>query len=109
MSNYSHILVDPPFFEVRPTSEQVVEAGGYFMLHCKAYSVGSLTTRLEWQRAGRVLRESDHVLIFPDGTLLVSHARVGEDAGSYSCVASNAHGNSTASSHVTVLRELNRV
>ena len=99
--------LEPPFFKVRPSSEVVVVTGGYFMLRCEAHSVGlPLTTGLEWQRSGRALSKSDRILLFSDGTLLVSRVRVSEDGGNYSCVASNAYGTSVASSHVIVLREL---
>ena len=99
--------LEPPFFKARPTSEIVVVTGGYFMLRCEAHSVGlPLTTRLEWQRSGRTLSKSDRILLFSDGTLLVSRVRVSEDGGNYSCMASNAYGISIASSHVIVLREL---
>jgi hypothetical protein len=37
--------------------------------------------------------------------LLVSKARLGEDSGTYSCLATNIYGTSIASSHVTVLSE----
>ena len=100
------ICAEPPFFLRTPVSELVVEQGDYFTLECEAYSSGSLITTLEWQREdSETLMDDERVTIFSDGTLLVGGAKVKEDSGTYSCVATNLYGNSTASSHVIVLRK----
>lgn len=76
------------------------------MLQCKASSVGAVRTQQNWERErGEAVRGDDRVFLFSDGTLLVTDARLGEDSGTYNCVASNTYGTSTASSDVTVLRK----
>ena len=81
------------------------------MLHCEAYSVGSLTTQQSWQRdtpgkASTDIQGDERVMIFSsEGTLLVTKARLNQDSGTYSCLATNIYGTSKASSYVTVLSE----
>lgn len=82
------------------------------MLHCEAYSSGSLATHQSWQRespstlgeAAMDIQGDERVMVFSsEGILLVSDARLGQDSGTYDCVATNIYGTSKASSHVTVL------
>ena len=81
------------------------------MLHCEAYSVGSLTTELSWRRRtngtkGEVIEGDERVMVLAgEGVLLVTNARLGDDSGTYSCQATNIYSTSIASSHVTVLSE----
>ena len=81
------------------------------MLHCEAYSVGSLPTELSWRRRtndtkGEVIEGDERVMVLAgEGVLLVTEARLGDDSGMYSCAATNIYGTSIASSHVTVLSE----
>ena len=83
----------------------VVELGDYFTLDCEAYSSSSVATKTLWQKDdGHLLEEGDRVRVFSDGTLFIGDAQL-SDSGVYSCVATNRYGNSTASSHVTVLRK----
>ena len=83
--------------------EVVLVKGDYFVLECEAYSSSSIATSLEWQgEGGRRVVEDERVNLLPGGGLLVGEAQV-NDSGSYSCVATNEHGSSTASSQVTVL------
>ena len=92
---------------MRPVSEVVVVSGDYFLLECEAYSSSSLTTTSEWRREqGERIVADERVILFPGGALLIDNARV-NDSGSYSCVASNDHGTSTATTQVTVLRKPN--
>ena len=84
------------------------------MLQCQSYSVGSLTTHQSWRRTSGATQEEistlvdsrggdGRVMTFEDGRLLVTDAKLDQDSGTYSCVASNVYGTSTATSHVTVL------
>ena len=88
------------------------------MLHCEAYSVGSLTTHQSWRREtpgaqGEAIVDIQgdvRVMVLSNkGILLVTEARLGHDSGTYSCVATNIYGTSKASSHVTVLSKLKDV
>ena len=68
--------------------------------------MGAVSTTLQWERSpGRAVNEDDRVMVFSDGTLFVSGAKVDVDSGSYSCVATNEYGTSAAVSDVIVLRE----
>lgn len=81
------------------------------MLHCEAYSVGSLSTEQSWRRGsagakGEAIEGDERVMVLGgEGILLVTEARLGEDSGTYSCAATNIYGTSNTSSHVTVLSE----
>ena len=100
------IFSEPPFFKQTPPSEVVVVGGGCFFLPCEAYSTEAVSTTLQWKRElGRDVDQDDRVMLFSDGTLLVTDAEVGVDSGAYSCVATNEYGMSTAYSLVTVTRE----
>ena len=80
--------------------------GSCFTLPCEAYSTEEVSTTLRWERElGADVRQNDRATVFSDGTLLVSDAEVGVDSGTYSCVATNKYGSSTASSLVTVVRK----
>ena len=85
----------------------VVVDGGCFSLPCVAYSTTeAVSTSLQWQREqGRAVNQDERVTVFSDGTLLVTDAEVGVDSGTYSCVATNEYGRSTAHSQITVIRE----
>lgn len=102
---------------MQPASSVVVIEGDHFMLHCEAYSIGSLTTHQLWQRESStaqgdettvdILKGDERVMVFNrEGVLLVSEARLGQDSGTYSCVATNIYGTSKTSTHVTVLSKL---
>lgn len=97
---------------MKPASSIVVVQGDHFILHCEAYSIGSLTTHQSWRRetpgtqgeATVDIQGDERVMVLSsEGILLVTEARLGHDSGIYSCVATNIYGTSKASSHVTVL------
>lgn len=108
VSNYNDccLLAEPPFFKKTPPSEVVVVSGGCFSLPCEAYSTEAVSTTLQWKtELGRDIDQDDRIMVFSDGTLLVTDAEMGVDSGTYSCVATNEYGTSTAYGLVTVLRE----
>jgi hypothetical protein len=96
---------DVPQIIVPPTSVTHVQVGGLFVLSCQA--VGFPEPRIAWLRDGRPV-VTDHatnmprrVAAFDSGYLIVSMADLA-DSATYKCLATNSHGNVTASARVIV-------
>ncbi|XP_022795071.1 Down syndrome cell adhesion molecule-like protein 1 homolog [Stylophora pistillata] len=74
----------PPSFQVRPSNTNVKQ-GSPLMLHCQA--TGDPMPILTWQKDGQALQTS-HMTVLSNGSLFISSA-VKQDAGTFSCIASN--------------------
>ncbi len=78
---------------------------GFVVLPCAAASPGGEHTHLHWLHDNRnVSRMGSRHLVLQDSGLLLTNMRV-LDGGSYSCVASNQHGQSVATAQLTFSSE----
>uniref|UniRef100_A0A914V1R3 Ig-like domain-containing protein n=1 Tax=Plectus sambesii TaxID=2011161 RepID=A0A914V1R3_9BILA len=93
------VYVRPMFRDLKP-EVRVIE-GERARLECKVDAHPPATIR--WLRGGRPIEDMSNVILSPRGeSLMILKARR-TDAGSYSCVAKNAAGESEAGFAVTVL------
>ncbi|TKR80918.1 hypothetical protein L596_014894 [Steinernema carpocapsae] len=94
------VLVKPKFRPDIKSEIRVIE-GEKAMLECRAD--GKPTPAIRWMRGGRPITDSANVILSPRSeSLMILHTRK-SDAGLYSCVVTNAAGQSEATFKVTVL------
>ena len=98
------VCTEPPYFTVRPEDVHVVKKG-FVLLACSAVSSTGEPTHVQWTQAHvNMSRTGPRHLVLQDNSLLLSNVRV-QEAGEYSCVASNSYGQSVVSATVTVSSE----
>ena len=100
----SHLPAEPPSFTVEPEDVHVVKKG-FLILPCSAVSSTGEHTHVHWLREGtNISRTGPRHLVLQDNSLVLTNVRV-QEAGKYSCVASNSHGQSLSTAIVTVSSE----
>ena len=98
------VCTEPPYFTVRPEDVHVVKKG-FVLLACSAVSSTGEPTHVQWTQGHvNMSRTGPRHLVLQDNSLLLSNVRV-QEAGEYSCVASNSYGQSVVSATVTVSSE----
>lgn len=75
------------------------------MLHCQA--TGYPIPSLSWQKDGQAVDPS-HVTVLSNGSLFISGTVV-QDAGKFSCIASNVAGPVTAAADVVIYGKQNKI
>ncbi|GFS05721.1 fibroblast growth factor receptor [Elysia marginata] len=90
-----------PGFIVNPVLDKVECVGAKLKLNCKAR--GTPTPFLSWYRHNEMISEHSHIRITKRRTALLVTKLQPEDAGEYSCLAENIHGERWVNFTVTVL------
>ena len=97
-------VAEPPSFSVEPEDVHVVKKG-FAVLPCSAHSSTGEPTHVHWTWAGsNISRTGQRHAILQDNSLVLTNVRL-QDAGEYSCVASNSYGWSVSTAMVTVSSE----
>ena len=95
---------EPPYFTVEPEDVHVVKKG-FVLLACSADSSTGEHIHIHWQQAdSNVSRTGPRHLVLQDNTLVLTNVRL-QEAGQYSCVATNSYGRSISTAMVTVSSE----
>lgn len=91
------IISVPPTFQVQPRDTNVTQ--GYpLTLHCQA--TGFPLPILTWQKDGQPV-DTNHVTLLSNGSLHISSTAV-QDAGKFSCIATNVAGSATVTADVVI-------
>ena len=98
LSPTAHPPAAPPTVTLPPST--VVTQGESLTLDCQP--TGSPAPSVLWTRDGVEVEASESVTLASDGTLVISPVFT-LDAGSYSCIASNTLGTTSAVTTLTVL------
>ncbi|XP_064157905.1 protein turtle homolog B isoform X2 [Anguilla rostrata] len=93
------VLMDPPYFNVRPGGEYRQEAGRELVIPCAASGDPEIPT-IMWRKVGKPSR-SQHTIL-PCGSLQFSSLSK-EDHGEWECVATNVVTSITASTRLLVI------
>ncbi|XP_078361310.1 contactin-4-like [Oculina patagonica] len=97
-SSLAYVTVHvPPTFQVQPRDTNVTQ-GHPLTLHCKA--TGFPLPILTWQKDGQPV-DTNHVTLLSNGSLHISSSVV-QDAGKFSCIATNVAGSATATADVVI-------
>lgn len=94
----------PPKIDPLKTVSEALNAEDFFQLVCTVVQ-GDVPVRIDWLFNNDTLYESDHVLIEKTkrSSMLSIDSVYGEDAGNYTCMASNRAG-TTLASYVLVVK-----
>ncbi|XP_015754539.1 PREDICTED: Down syndrome cell adhesion molecule-like [Acropora digitifera] len=87
----------PPSFQVMPQGMNVT-VGSPVILHCKA--MGSPNPNIAWQKDGLSV-DTTHVTLLSNGSLYISSTVV-QDAGRYSCKATNVAGSTSVRANIVI-------
>lgn len=80
---------------VRPLPDVIAIDGTDVSIHC--HVVGFPITSITWYKGLTTLPSSMRHNVFPNGTLVIADVTSYGDGGEYTCVASNARGDRSAS------------
>ncbi|KAK2567085.1 Hemicentin-1 [Acropora cervicornis] len=87
----------PPSFQAMPQGMNVT-VGSPVILHCKA--MGSPNPNITWQKDGLSV-DTTHVTLLANGSLYISSTVV-QDAGRYSCKATNVAGSTSVRANIVI-------
>ena len=90
-------LLVPPSFQVRPQGTNVT-TGSSLLLHCRAS--GSPYPSVTWQKDGHSI-DTSHATLLSNGSLYIASSVV-QDAGRYSCNATNIAGSASVMAYIII-------
>uniref|UniRef100_A0A8C5QF83 Cell adhesion molecule L1 like n=1 Tax=Leptobrachium leishanense TaxID=445787 RepID=A0A8C5QF83_9ANUR len=102
LSNANINVIDiPPLILTPDNGNYTVVLGRAVSMHCEVFAVPP--ANILWHQIGRTLHHLDarHIL-YENGTLHIQKTEM-QDAGTYTCFASNEKGNITKSSHLILI------
>uniref|UniRef100_H2YDX9 protein-tyrosine-phosphatase n=1 Tax=Ciona savignyi TaxID=51511 RepID=H2YDX9_CIOSA len=98
---YVNVLISMPLPVSSEDVEYVQVLGKTVEMKCNVF--GSPSPAISWQKDGNKITENERFLIRKSKYLRISEVTF-DDAGAYTCVATNEYGNATLSTSLTVFR-----